>query len=72
MLMKYDILTILTKWFKKLLTDCLDILYQDIHTLCKNILHSIAQSLLALSDLIFRSTKTPPSELVAPQQATDG
>ena len=71
-LIRYDILTTLTKWFKKLLTDCLDILYQDIHTLCKNVLHSITQSLLVLSDLIFRSTKTPPSELVPPQQTMDG
>ena len=55
-------------WF---LTDCVDILDQYIHILCKNVLHSFAQSFLALSDLIFCSTKTP-SELVPPQQTIDG
>ena len=59
------------KWFKKLLSDFLDILYQDIHTLFKNVLHSIAQGLLALSDPIFCSTKTPPKELVPPRQTID-
>ena len=51
-------------WF---LTHCLDILHQDIHTLCKNVLHSFAQSFLALSDLIFCSAKTL-SKLVPPQK----
>ena len=53
------------------MSDFLDILYQDIHTLFKNVLHSIAQGLLALSDPIFCSTKTPPKELVPPRQTID-
>ena len=55
-------MTTLTTWFKKFLTDCIDILYHDGYTLCKNILHSIAQR----SNFSFY--KTPPSELVSPQQ----